>query len=338
MLFLMLVVLISGVNGLPIYVKPLDANGDIQPNTQFTYLFYFTKNSDCTNIYLSNTSVITTGNDGVGFVDIDITSMTNIPSYLCEYKGGVLRKVHTLADGLYRNIYADTINVTNNVTADYFKGSINYSDVDNVPTSSFTSTYNETYDTTSKDVTANRSNWESTYNQTYHDYVQANMSNESEYWDTLDTYNVTQMEDSGGVLNILESWFTNLWNAIFGTKDTDDLTEGSTNLYDDTSWNKTYADTLYAPTGYGDDWNETYADTKYVQNDTDGGYHIIADELNVTGESYVQNVTSNLGTSGERWGAYYLYNQTFGMELINCSTGMYVCWGGDLESCYDEHC
>ena len=45
---------------------------------------------------------------------------------------------------------------------------------------------------------------------------------------------------------------------------------------DDSSWNKTYADSLYAILGYGDDWNKSYADTLYailshtiVSHDTD---------------------------------------------------------------------
>jgi len=70
--------------------------------------------------------------------------------------------------------------------------------------------------------------------------------NSSNFCDNLDTINSTQMEDNGGVLNILESWLTTFWNSVFTTKTTDDLTEGSTNLYDNRSWNQTFADTLYA--------------------------------------------------------------------------------------------
>ena len=69
--------------------------------------------------------------------------------------------------------------------------------------------------------------------------------NSSDSWDNLDTINSTQMEQIGVILNIKESWFTTLWNAIFGTKDTDDLNEGSTNFYDNQSWNESHADNLY---------------------------------------------------------------------------------------------
>ena len=70
--------------------------------------------------------------------------------------------------------------------------------------------------------------------------------NGSNYWDNMDNINLTQMEDNGGTLNILVSWFTTQWNAIFSTKTTDDLTEGSTNLYDNQSWNETRGNDLYS--------------------------------------------------------------------------------------------
>ena len=64
--------------------------------------------------------------------------------------------------------------------------------------------------------------------------VQTNASI-ADYWDTLDTINTTQMEDSGGTLNILETWFTTLWDKLFAAKTTDDLTEGTSNFYDNQS-------------------------------------------------------------------------------------------------------
>jgi len=117
-----------------------------------------------------------------------------------------------------------------------------------------------------------------------------NSTNSSNYWITnigsLDDVNATQFNNVGGTLNIDESWFSGLFDSLFDAKDTDDLSEGSTNLYDNSSWNETLADTLYAaagagnaswnqtladtlyaPVNYGDDWNKTYADTLY-SNDT----------------------------------------------------------------------
>lgn len=63
--------------------------------------------------------------------------------------------------------------------------------------------------------------------------------NRSDFWDDVDTFNTTQMEDSAGELHIKDSWISLLFDLFFGTKDTDDLTEGSTNLYDNQSWNHT---------------------------------------------------------------------------------------------------
>ena len=88
--------------------------------------------------------------------------------------------------------------------------------------------------------------------------ININNTNISEYWEagvgTLDDANATQFDSGDGdTLTILESWFTTLWNVIFETKDTDDLTEGTTNLYDNRSWNETNARDLFL-------WNGTNID------------------------------------------------------------------------------
>lgn len=105
--------IISLVSALPIYVKPLSSSGSLQPSTSFDYVFNFTNNSDCSGVVLTNSSTITTGKDGVGFIDINITSMTGLPNYLCEYKDGVLRKTHSLSDSLFKDIYVSKIMFTN---------------------------------------------------------------------------------------------------------------------------------------------------------------------------------------------------------------------------------
>ena len=67
-----MVCLISSALALPIYVKPLDGSGNLQPSTSFDYVFNFTTNADCSGVVLTNKSTITTGKDGVGFIDIKI--------------------------------------------------------------------------------------------------------------------------------------------------------------------------------------------------------------------------------------------------------------------------
>ena len=104
--------------------------------------------------------------------------------------------------------------------------------------------------------------------------------NSSNFWDGLNTFNTTQMENNDGVLNILESWLTTLWNTIFATKTTDDLTEGSINLYDNRSWNQTFADTLYA-------------DISVVSNPFDQSLNttdnVIFSSVNATGDIFSNN-------------------------------------------------
>ena len=176
-----------------------------------------------------------------------------------------------------------TLDVTNNITAQYYFGDaseltgITGDGVDN-------SSWNETYATTL--------------------FIEVGEEgdlnvNSSDYWDNLETINTTQMENNGGTLNILISWFSSYFDTLFSAKDTDDLTEGSTNLYDNSSWNESWADTqyadvsvtgdnstwneshadtLYAPVNYGDDWNKTYADTLYA-------------DISVTGDNSSWNET-----------------------------------------------
>jgi len=188
-----------------------------------------------------------------------------------------------------------------NITADYFVGdgsrltnvaggnlSWNESYADTL----YSSTYNATYDSTTSEWDGNKTaligsvnnaSYLSTYNATYAGNLDTNCSdgscevvlywtnesilntNQSDYWDNLGSINATQMEDNGGVLNIMESWLSTLFDTLFGAKDTDDLSEGSTNLYDNVTWNESHADTLYAGIGSGNSsWNQSYASTLYA--------------------------------------------------------------------------
>ena len=69
--------------------------------------------------------------------------------------------------------------------------------------------------------------------------------NSSDWWDNLNSYNITQFLNNGGVLTLSWSWLVSFVDNWFGSKTTDDLTEGSTNLYDNKSWNETHANELY---------------------------------------------------------------------------------------------
>ena len=64
-------------------------------------------------------------------------------------------------------------------------------------------------------------------------------------WNNYSRVNDTQIENNDGYFNILESWLSTLFDTLFGTKDSDDLSEGSVNLYDNQTFNQTLTDTEY---------------------------------------------------------------------------------------------
>lgn len=78
------------------------------------------------------------------------------------------------------------------------------------------------------------------------DELSNSTSNSTTWWDGHNDTNSTQFENNGGTLSIIASWFSSFFDSLFGAKDTDDLTEGSTNLYDNESWNESHADTKYS--------------------------------------------------------------------------------------------
>ena len=174
-----------------IYVRPLDS-GSLQPSTSFNYVFNFSRNIFCTDIVLSNSSSITTDRYGIGFIDIDISSIPDTPSYVCEYKDGSLRKVHEISDQIFDNIFSQTINAVtgyftdigssiskvvngwfeniwaDNINATIINSSIIYQDgnrvLDESNNGSYLSTYNATYASASKATFINYTNIKTTGN------------------------------------------------------------------------------------------------------------------------------------------------------------------------------
>ena len=70
-------------------------------------------------------------------------------------------------------------------------------------------------------------------NGTYIPYTdESNLDvNSSNYWDSLDSTNETQFSNVGGKLTLITSWLVSYLDSWLTSKTTDDLTEGSTNLY-----------------------------------------------------------------------------------------------------------
>lgn len=118
---------LAAAESMPLHPTPLDASGNLQPSTSFNYIFNFTTNPDCSGVVLSNTSTIITRSNGVGFIAIDVSEISAIPNYLCEYRDGSLRKIHTLSDELFRDVYARNINISNNLSVSgnsFFNGTL----------------------------------------------------------------------------------------------------------------------------------------------------------------------------------------------------------------------
>ncbi len=130
---LLLIVLFTAIIGaaysdsLPIVLRP-KINGQIQPNAAFNYTFSFALDSGCTNILYTNFTSLVTDAYGIGFVELDISSLAESPQYLCEYRNSVLRRVHPIGTAIanrglfYSNISADLLNVTGDVSASRFLG------------------------------------------------------------------------------------------------------------------------------------------------------------------------------------------------------------------------
>lgn len=116
-----------------------------------------------------------------------------------------LREVYAIKD-------ATTINATGNIsTAGWFEGLFNWTVVSNfLSFDGSTLTLNDTQ-----------------LNESINSSIDARSGsinvNSSDYWDDLNTINATQMENSGGTLNILESWLSSLYCKLTGCTMTGNL-------------------------------------------------------------------------------------------------------------------
>ena len=149
--------------------------------------------------------------------------------------------------------------------------------------------------------------------------------NSSDYWDDYNTANSTWFQNIAGALSLKLSQLTTWTDGWLSGKTTDDLTEGSVNLYDNKSWNESHADTLYydlsnsygyynssnfnisdyATTTYADSlgnfsaWDKDYADlintptllSNFTDDLGDRGYTDLVNFTNSPG--YITNTTMN---------------------------------------------
>ena len=199
------------------------------------------------------------------------------------------------------------------------------------------SSWNETYaDTLYAATGSGNSSWNQTLADTLYIEVgeEGNLNvNSSDYWDNIGTINATQMEDNGGTLNILVTWLSTVIDNWLSGKDTDDLTEGSTNLYDNQSWNETYATTLYADigvTGDNSSWNETLATSLYADislTDTNASTACATTEVLLGNDSCLDSDDFYDGADNDSWNetlASTLYApKAISLPATNITTGTF---------------
>lgn len=166
--------------------------------------------------------------------------------------------------------------------------------------------------------------------------------NSSNYWDGFNSVNASQFENNGGVLSIIEAWFSSFFDSLFGAKTTDDLAEGSTNLYDNQSWNQSHADTLYDPIGGSESdplWSSNYtsynASWSYYEPDTnisdtnlsesDIHDYINDDYVNITGDTMTGALNVTNGNNISIDATYFVcLNQACTRWIMSNSTGTFI--------------
>jgi hypothetical protein len=109
--------------------------------------------------------------------------------------------------------------------------------------------------------------------------ITVSIANQSDFWNDYDDFNQTQTDQVGNILTISISWLTGVLDSWFSGKDTDDLTEGSTNKYNNDSFNQIFTNTLYPQLG----------DTDYLNNLSQNPFDQI---LNTTSDVQFNNITS----------------------------------------------
>ncbi len=100
----------------PTYVRPKIA-GVLQASTLFNYNFIFSNESSCSSIFLNSSAAITTDDYGIGFSNLNLTTLTTPPSYQCEYRDGSLRATHEFGVGIFsRLLVPGNVIVGGNIT------------------------------------------------------------------------------------------------------------------------------------------------------------------------------------------------------------------------------
>lgn len=100
---------------LPIYPK------NLENNTHYYFQINLTSNTDCTGVLLDSNESFTTDNSGVGFIALDVSSLSSTPQRICIYNDTGLYKNMSFSD-----ILLNSGRVYGNITADYIVGNGTY--------------------------------------------------------------------------------------------------------------------------------------------------------------------------------------------------------------------
>lgn len=123
---MLLILPVINASTLPIVVRPKIGNV-LQPNISFNYTFTLATDNACSHALYTRNITITTDDQGLGFTELDVPSVYQTPQYLCEYRNGVLRKVHkfgTAFDVIDNLITASKISTNSINTSHILDGTI----------------------------------------------------------------------------------------------------------------------------------------------------------------------------------------------------------------------
>src|SRR3989339_573605 len=158
----------------------------------------------------------------------------------------------------------------------------------------------------SSNFTSYNSSWSSTFNSTYDGYNSTGL---------IKNWNSTGYIKDWNLTGLIINWSTDLTNYFTKSQIL------SFNYWNDTyaTFNKTYADTLYASisvTGDNSSWNESYANTKYIQN----GTNVRFTEVNSTGNITTEEIHFENDIVNHR-----IYDNSTCVIIKGDTSTMYIC-------------
>src|SRR3989339_50289 len=148
----------------------------------------------------------------------------------------------------------------------------------------------------SANFTAYNNSWSSTFNSTYDGYNSTGL---------IKNWNSTGYIKDWNLTGLIINWSTDLTNYFTKSQIL--------------SFNKTYADTLYASisvTGDNSSWNESYANTKYIQN----GTNVRFTEVNSTGNITTEEIHFENDIVNHR-----IYDNSTCVIIKGDTSTMYIC-------------